>query len=69
MVFFAESFFSKFLGSKFSKAINKLSFENKMKAKRQNIKMARKSSQSVSKYYQKAANAHTGESIFLDKKK
>lgn len=48
---------------------NKLSFENKMQTKRQNIKMARKSSQSVSKYYQNAANAHTGESIFLDKKK
>lgn len=48
---------------------NKLAFENKMKMKRQNIKMARKSSQSVNKYYQNAANAHTGESIFLDKKK
>lgn len=48
---------------------NKLSFENRMKIKRENIKMARKSSQSVSKYYQNAANAHTGESIFLDKKK
>lgn len=48
---------------------NKLTFENKMKIKRQNIKMARKSSESVRKYYQNAANAHTGESIFMDKKK
>lgn len=48
---------------------NKLAFEKKMKTKRENIKMARKSSQSVSKYYQNAANAHMGESIFLDKKK
>lgn len=48
---------------------NKLSFENKMRAKRDNIKMARLSSQSVSKYYKNAANAYSGESIFLDKKK
>ena len=48
---------------------NKLSFENKMRAKRDNIKMARLSSQSVSKYYKNVANAYSGESIFLDKKK
>lgn len=48
---------------------NKISFENKMRRKKENIKRARLSSQSASKYYQNAANAHNGESIFLDKKK
>lgn len=48
---------------------NKVAFENKMRLKRDNIKMARLSSQSVSKYYQNVANAYNGESIFLDKKK
>lgn len=48
---------------------NKVSFENKMRVKRDNIKKARLSSQSVSKYYQNTANAYNGESIFLDKKK
>lgn len=48
---------------------NKVSFGNKMRIKRDNIKMARLSSQSVSKYYQNTANAYNGESIFLDKKK
>lgn len=48
---------------------NKVAFENKMRLKRDNIKRARLSSQSVSKYYQNAANAYNGESIFMDKKK
>lgn len=48
---------------------NKLAFENKMKAKKENIKMARLSSKSVNEYYKNVANAHNGESIFLDKKK
>lgn len=48
---------------------NKLTFENKMKAKKENIKMARLSSKSVNEYYKNVANAHNGESIFLDKKK
>lgn len=48
---------------------NKISFENKMRRKRENIKNARLSSQSASRYYQNAANAYNGESIFLDKKK
>lgn len=48
---------------------NKLAFENKMKVKKENIKMARLSSKSVNEYYKNVANAHTGESIFLDKKK
>ncbi len=48
---------------------NKISFENKMTRKRENIKMARLSSQSASKYYKNVANAYDGESIFLDKKK
>lgn len=48
---------------------NKISFENKMRRKKENIKRARLSSQSASRYYQNAANAYNGESIFLDKKK
>lgn len=48
---------------------NKLAFENKMKAKKENIKMARLSSKSVNEYYKNVANAYIGESIFLDKKK
>lgn len=48
---------------------NKISFESKMRIKRENIKKARLSTQSVSKYYQNSANAYKGESIFLDKKK
>ena len=48
---------------------NKISFENEMQVKKENIKKARLSSQSVSKYYQNTANAYTGESIFMDKKK
>ena len=36
---------------------------------KEKIKVARVSSQSVSKYYQNVANAHVGESVFLDKKK
>lgn len=48
---------------------NKLTFENKMKTKKENIKMARLSSKSVNEYYKNVANAHNGESIFLDKKK
>lgn len=48
---------------------NKAAFEKIMYQKREKIKVARLSSQSVSKYYQNTANAHIGESIFLDKKK
>lgn len=48
---------------------NKITFEKQMNQRREKIKTARLSSQSVSKYYQNVANAHTGESIFLDKKK
>ena len=48
---------------------NKLAFEKSMHQKREKIKVARLSSQSVSKYYKNVANAHAGESIFLDKKK
>lgn len=48
---------------------NKTAFEKIMYQKREKIKVARLSSQSVSKYYQNTANAHIGESIFLDKKK
>ena len=48
---------------------NKLTFEKQMNQRREKIKTARLSSQSVSKYYQNVANAHTGEAIFLDKKK
>lgn len=48
---------------------NKISFESEMQIKKENIKKARLSSQSVSKYYQNTANAYNGESIFMDKKK
>lgn len=48
---------------------NKIAFENKMKVRKENIKMARLSSKSVNEYYKNVANAHIGESIFLDKKK
>lgn len=48
---------------------NKIAFEKTMYQKREKIKVARRSSQSVSKYYQNVANAHVGESVFLDKKK
>lgn len=48
---------------------NKLVFESKMKAKKENIKMARLSSKSVNEYYKNVANPHIGEAIFLDKKK